>query len=225
MDAISYSHSVKQEKRIKKFIENPDSNSGVLTQPKVIAAGETVTIKSGRQAILANTLIEGDLVIEAGGEVFIPAGAGFSDLDQKIDTKLDKDFSSFTNKPTPDDTDNLALQDTGGLLKKLSFANLKNWIKSFSFGWGQTLQNVTGSRSVGVTYTNNTGKPMTVIIQTTSVTTIKYIAVEIDGVRQHSVETVGSGGAWSMSLPFVVNPGSTYKLFTISSLAAWYEYR
>ena len=75
MDAISYSHSVKQEKRIKKFIENPDSNSGVLTQPKVIEAGETVTIKSGRQAILANTLIEGDLVIEAGGEVFIPAGA------------------------------------------------------------------------------------------------------------------------------------------------------
>ena len=75
MDAISYSHSVKQEKRIKKFIANPDSNSGIVTQPKVIEAGETVTIKSGRQAILANTVVDGDLVIEAGGEVFIPAGA------------------------------------------------------------------------------------------------------------------------------------------------------
>ena len=75
MDAISYSHSVKQEKRIKKFNTNPDSNSGVLTQPKVIEAGETVTIKSGRQAILADTVVYGDLVIEAGGEVFIPAGA------------------------------------------------------------------------------------------------------------------------------------------------------
>ena len=78
MDAVSYSLASKQAQRIEKFIENPDSNSGVLTQPKVIEAGETVTIKSGRQAILANTLIEGDLVIEAGGEVFIPAGANIT---------------------------------------------------------------------------------------------------------------------------------------------------
>ena len=47
---------------------------------KVIEAGETVTIKSGRQAILADTVVDGDLVIEAGGDVFVPAGAGFNDL-------------------------------------------------------------------------------------------------------------------------------------------------
>ena len=75
MDAISYSYADKQAKRIKKFIENPDSNSGVLTQPKVIEAGETVTIKSGRQAILADTVINGDLVIEAGADVFVPSGS------------------------------------------------------------------------------------------------------------------------------------------------------
>ena len=75
MDAVSYSNSAKQAKRIKRFIENPDSNSGVLTQPKVIEAGETVTIKSGRQAILADTVVDGDLVIEAGADVFVPAGA------------------------------------------------------------------------------------------------------------------------------------------------------
>ena len=85
MDAVSYSLASKQAQRIEKFIENPDSNSGVLTQPKVIEAGETVTIKSGRQAILADTVIDGDLVIEAGGDVFVPAGAGFGDLDQRID--------------------------------------------------------------------------------------------------------------------------------------------
>ncbi len=75
MDAISYSHSVKQEKRIKKFNTNPDSNSGVLTQPKVIEAGETVTIKSGRQAILADTVIDGDLVIEADADVLMLASS------------------------------------------------------------------------------------------------------------------------------------------------------
>ena len=130
MDIISFNEAATANGRIEKFIENPDSNSGVLTQPKVIEAGETVTIKSGRQAILADTVVNGDLVIEAGGEVFVPAGAGFGDLDQRIDTKLDKDFSSLSDKPTPDDTDNLALQETGGLLKKLSFANLKLWILS-----------------------------------------------------------------------------------------------
>ncbi len=75
MDAISYSHSVKQEKRIKKFNANPDSNSGVLTQPRVIEAGETVTIKSGRQAILANTVVDGDLVIEADADVLMLASS------------------------------------------------------------------------------------------------------------------------------------------------------
>lgn len=86
MDIISFSEAATANGRIEKFIENPDSNSGVLTQPKVIEAGETVTIKSGRQAILANTVVDGNLVIEAGADVFVPAGAGFGDLDQRINT-------------------------------------------------------------------------------------------------------------------------------------------
>ena len=75
MDAVSYSNSAKQAKRIKRFIENPDSNSGVLTQPKVIEAGETVTIKSGRQAVLADTIVEGDLVIEADADILMLASS------------------------------------------------------------------------------------------------------------------------------------------------------
>ena len=75
MDAISYSYADKQAKRIKKFIENPDSNSGVLTQPKVIEAGETVTIKSGRQAVLTDTVVNGDLVIEADADALMLASS------------------------------------------------------------------------------------------------------------------------------------------------------
>ena len=89
MDIISFNEAATANGRIEKFIANPDSNSGIVTQPKVIGAGETVTIKSGRQAILDNTLIEGDLVIEAGGDVFVLAGAGVT-LDYivlKSDTK------------------------------------------------------------------------------------------------------------------------------------------
>ena len=73
MDIISYNESATANSRIEKFNATPDSNSGVLTQPRVIEAGETVTIKSGRQAILADTVVDGDLVIEAGADVLMLA--------------------------------------------------------------------------------------------------------------------------------------------------------
>lgn len=92
MDVISFSEAATANSRIEIINANPDSNSGVLTQPKVIEAGETVTIKSGRQAILADTVVDGDLVVEAGGEVFVPAGANFSDLNGQIALKADTSY-------------------------------------------------------------------------------------------------------------------------------------
>lgn len=73
MDIISFNEASTANGRIEKFNANPDSNSGVLTQPKVIEAGETVTIKSGRQAILADTVVNGDLVIEADADILMLA--------------------------------------------------------------------------------------------------------------------------------------------------------
>lgn len=86
MDAVSYSLASKQAQRIEKFIENPDSTSGIVTVPKTIASGETVTVPAGRVAVLPNVVVDGDLVVEAGGEVFVPAGANFSDLEGQIST-------------------------------------------------------------------------------------------------------------------------------------------
>ena len=51
----------------------------------------------------------------------------------EVDTAISNatlDINTLTDKSTPIDTDNIALQETGGLLKKLSFANLKLWILS-----------------------------------------------------------------------------------------------
>lgn len=73
MDAISYSYADKQAKRITKFNANPDSDSGIVTVPKVIEAGESVTVPAGRVAVLPNVQVDGTLNIE--GEVFIPAGS------------------------------------------------------------------------------------------------------------------------------------------------------
>ena len=75
MDIISYNVGATANSRIEKFNANPDSDSGVLTQPKVIEAGETVTIKSGRQAIFADMVVNGDLVIEADADVLMLASS------------------------------------------------------------------------------------------------------------------------------------------------------
>lgn len=82
MDAISFSVADKQAKRIKKFINEPDLASGIVTVPKVIATGETVTIPTGRVAVLPNLQIDGTLDIQ--GDVFIPSGATFEGVVEKV---------------------------------------------------------------------------------------------------------------------------------------------
>ena len=77
MDAVSYSLASKQAQRIEKFIENPDSMSGIVTVPKVIASGDTITIPAGRIAVLPNVQVDGVINIE--GEVFVPSGSTYGD--------------------------------------------------------------------------------------------------------------------------------------------------
>ena len=86
MDIISFSEAATANGRIEKINANPDSSSGIVTVPKTIASGETVTIPAGIVAVLPNLVIDGVLNIENGGEVFIPSGSTFGDLDQRIDT-------------------------------------------------------------------------------------------------------------------------------------------
>ena len=47
MDIISFNEAATANGRIEKFIADPDSNSGIVTVPKTIGAGESVTIPAG----------------------------------------------------------------------------------------------------------------------------------------------------------------------------------
>lgn len=102
MDAVSYSLASKQAQRIEKFIADPDSTSGIVTVPKVIEAGENITIPSGRVAVLPNVQVDGTLNVL--GDVFIPSGATFSKV---VETEGNqtiagiKTFSSSPIVPTP----------------------------------------------------------------------------------------------------------------------------
>lgn len=87
-------------------------------------------------------------------------------------------------------------------------------------GVGQTWQNVTGSRSAGVTYINNTQKPIMVIV-TRSVAqnfTAYFTINSIDLIWSHAGDSVGIADAFSIIIPV----GSTYKCNTFST---WAELR
>lgn len=90
MDIISFNEASTANGRIESFIENPDSTSGIVTVPKVIASGETITIPAGRIAVLPNVQVDGTLNID--GEVFVPSGATFGDLESQIALKADTSY-------------------------------------------------------------------------------------------------------------------------------------
>lgn len=93
-----------------------------------------------------------------------------------------------------------------------------NWeIKDRSgLGVAQTWQDVTVSRTTGVTYTNTTGKPITVILNTS--TTGSYI--EIDSLQLIRIDQ----SAGISTATYVIPNGSTYKV-TGFTVGIWFELR
>lgn len=91
MDVVSHSLALKQAQRIEKFIENPDSASGLVSLPKKIDVNESITIPDGRVVVHPNLEIDGTLTIEDDGELFIPFGGTLvsSDLMHPLDTIAD----------------------------------------------------------------------------------------------------------------------------------------
>ena len=213
MDAISYSYADKQAKRIKKFINDPDSTSGVLTVPKVIASGESVTIPAGRVAVLPNVQVDGTLNIE--GDVFIPSGATFSKV---VETEGNqtiagiKIFSSSPIVPTPIAGDNSTKVATTAFVKAKSEAD--------SLGVGQTWQNVTASRVINTTYTNTTGKPIMINIVTPYTTAWVTINVSGNGVATIDPDV----NLHSATVSAIVPNGATYSV-TGAGFAVWLELR
>ena len=74
-----------------------------------------------------------------------------------------------------------------------------------SIGVGQTWQDVSGSRTAGVTYTNSTGKPIMVSVRTTATTT--DFTITVDSVVTAQVTNINTT---RMFMTTIVPNGSTY---------------
>lgn len=93
-----------------------------------------------------------------------------------------------------------------------------------AFGVGQTWQNMTASRSGGSTYTNNTGKPITVIVSIRDANIFSGVLVYVGGVVIIDVDDVGAQGTTPYT--FIVPNGLTYSVTVNSNtIRHWAELR
>jgi hypothetical protein len=116
--------------------------------------------------------------------------------------------------------DNLTTNDSA---KALSAAQGKV-LNDKMLGVGQTWQDVASIRSSGSTYTNNTGKPITVIVSIRDANVFSGVLVTVAGVVIIDVDDVGAQGTTPYT--FVVPAGSTYSVnVNANTIRGWAELR
>jgi hypothetical protein len=98
-----------------------------------------------------------------------------------------------------------------------------NWqqLSSSGFSLGgpaQTWQNVTGSRVAGTTYTNSTGRPISVSLTTTGTAT----SILVNG---STVQSSGSGAGGTFGALIIVPNGATYGCGAGNTISTWWELR
>ena len=96
-----------------------------------------------------------------------------------------------------------------------------------AFGVGQTWQDVSGSRSKNVTYTNNTGKAILVNVCVQCTDDDNGITATVGGIRVgFSSGWQSSGtGEWKNTITFIVPNLTSYVLSGDSGMVFWSELR
>lgn len=92
-------------------------------------------------------------------------------------------------------------------------------------GVKQTWQDVTASRSVGVTYTNTTGKPIYLSVLASTTAAPGTIKLTIDGIKYLGGNSVDRTG-YPVGVCGLIPNASTYEVYiTSSSIDKWAELR
>jgi hypothetical protein len=93
-----------------------------------------------------------------------------------------------------------------------------------AIGVGQTWQNLGGSRAVGATYTNTSGRPIQVIITLVNTSGAWFYINGNLVIRQFYDVNTGAGQTGYSFVTGIIPDGSTY-LVTNGNLSTWYELR
>ena len=92
-----------------------------------------------------------------------------------------------------------------------------------SIGYGQTMQDVSGSRSTGVTYYNTTGRPIVIMPSVTNAGSAFNMLYTINGAQQYGPYSPTPGAV--IGCPFIVPPGFSYLISSANSVTSWWELR
>lgn len=94
--------------------------------------------------------------------------------------------------------------------------------RASTLGWGQTWTDVTSSRALGTNYTNNTGRPIQVIVSTVANTSAPATSVTVSGVV---IATAQGSESYYQGVPisFIVPNGAVYSVS--GSMSKWVELR
>ena len=95
--------------------------------------------------------------------------------------------------------------------------------KTNALGFNQSWQNVSSSRQSGVTYQNNTGKPIQVIISVFSTNSVESNVLKVGGITLFDGD-LGTGGMVSIQ-SFIVPNGASYIFTTTAQIRSWSELR
>lgn len=104
-----------------------------------------------------------------------------------------------------------------------------NWVQvlgAVQIGVGQSWQNVTGSRALGTTYTNSTGKPIQVVITGSGISVGCIFTFSVGGTVIGTTGGTGTVNEYATA-SFIVPSGATYTATNSSgtTLLSWFELR
>lgn len=201
-------------------LQNPDTNT-----TDVVVDTSNIMPKNLSSETEKTTPVDTDLFgVNDSTNGFSLKKLSWANLKQTFFNSLGLLTAFATTKTSPISADFLILSDTEDnySTKKTTIENILN---KFSLGWGQTRQDVTASRSAGVTYTNNTGKPILIEISFANLSSLSYAEIR-KGTDLVATVRPGAGPA---SIPYVtiLNNLDTITVTLISSatISSWFELR
>ncbi len=113
-----------------KFILRPQFNQAMYLVSKEVVDWRTQTFPNWSAELSAGLKYKKNSIVKySDGNVYVSKIDNNTSLPTSVDWVKFEDFAtininSLPNKPTPVSTDNIAIQETSGLFKKLSFGNL-----------------------------------------------------------------------------------------------------
>ncbi len=190
---------------------SPGTNTTQLaTTAYVLASQGTIASQNANNVAITGGSITGitDLAIADGGTGASTASAAFNNLKQAATDSATGVVELATTAEAETGTDTT---------RAVTPAGVEAHMVANALGWGQTWQNVTGSRSAGVTYTNSTGRPITVFM--TPSTGTAGTTVEVGSVvLLNNIPT-------NAPITFIVPNGAAYSISGSAGISRWVELR